>query len=141
MSYLIDTNVLSETRKRVRDPGVTAWITTTPIVHQHLSALSVGEIGRGIERLRRRNDHAQAEIYATWLEDVITSFGARIVPVTVGVAREWGRQDPGHPASTADALIGATAKANGWTLVTRNTRDFSHVGIPLLNPFTGQGEG
>ena len=136
MTYLLDTNIVSETRKRIRDPGVTEWITATAVEQQHLSTLTVGEIARGVTRLRLRRDHQQAERFATWRDEVVVAFETRICPITVEVAKAWGRQGPRRPASTADALIGATAEVHGWTLVTRNTKDFEHLGLPLLNPFT-----
>lgn len=135
MTYLLDTNILSETRKQVRDPGVTEWIDATPTDQQRLSVLTVGEIGRGITRLRHRRDHQQAEMFATWLDEVVLAFGDRVVPVTVAVARTWGKQ-VARTTRIVDALIGATAQTHGWTLVTRHTKDFEHTGVRLLNPFT-----
>lgn len=137
MSYLLDTNVLSETRRRRPDPGVTEWISATPPDRLHLSALTVGEIGRGISHLLYRGDHRQAALFEGWLDDVVDEFGDRIVPVTVDVARQWGRQSPARPVPTVDALIAATATVHGWTLVTRNAKDFDRADVPVLNPFTG----
>lgn len=136
MIYLLDTNVLSETRKRLRNPGVTEWIDATPIEQQRLSALTVGEIARGVTRLRLRGDHDQAGMFDSWLSDVRTAFADRIVPVTADVAELWGREDPRRSTPVVDALIGATAQTHGWTLVTRNVQDFAHTGVRVLNPFT-----
>lgn len=135
MSFLIDTNVVSETRKPTCNAGVASWMSATPPSERHVSVLTVGEIGRGIARLRR-NDAEQARIYQSWLHDVIEQFGRRIVPVTVDVALSWGELGTDRTPSIVDGLIGATAKAHGWTLVTRNTKDFAALGIPLLNPFS-----
>jgi toxin FitB len=81
-------------------------------------------------------DHRQATAFGSWLDEVIEQFGQRLVPVTVQVAQQWGRQSPAHPAPTVDALLAATAKAHAWTLVTRNSKDFQHADVPVLNPFT-----
>jgi hypothetical protein len=101
----------------------------------HLSAITVGEIVRGISKLRDRRDHRQVELFETWLSDVIDAFGGRIVPVTVDVATEWGALT-GRTVSVPDALIAATAKVHGWTVITRNVRDFEPTGVACLNPFT-----
>ncbi|WP_239375591.1 MULTISPECIES: type II toxin-antitoxin system VapC family toxin [unclassified Frankia] len=137
MSYLLDTNVLSETRKRRRDPGVTEWISLTPSGHMYLSTLTIGEIEQGITQLSQRGDHRQAAIVEDWLSDVIQEFGERIVPVTTPITRQWGRQRRIHPVPTIDALIAATAGVHGWTVVTRNTKDFEYTDVRVFNPFTG----
>lgn len=136
MSFLIDTNVVSEARKIAGNAGVARWMSATPPSERHISALTVGEIARGIVRLRRRNDGEQARVYESWLLDVVEQFGPRIIPITVDIAMGWGEQDPRRPSSIVDGLIGATAKVRGWTLVTRNTSDFEHLGVPLVNPFS-----
>lgn len=136
MTYLLDTNVVSETRRSVRNPGVTAWIESTPIEHQHLSALTVGEIGRGIARLRARQDHEPAALFERWLDGLVALFERRVVPITSEIGREWGRQDPGHPIATVDGLLGATAVVHGWTVVTRNVAHLERTGAQVLDPFT-----
>lgn len=135
MSFLLDTNIVSEVRKPGRNAGVARWISATPLADQHISVLTIGEIGRGISRLRRRHDE-QAGVVESWLHGLIEEFGPRIIPVTVDVGLEWAGQDPRRRPSIVDALIGATAVVRGWTLVTRNTADFEHLGVPLLNPFS-----
>lgn len=136
MSYLLDTNILSETRKPHRNPGVTEWLTAVPSDRLHLSALTIGEIERGITQLRARGDKAQVTMLSTWLDDVVSAFDRRIVPVTAEIAREWGRQRRGRPVVPVDGLIAATAAVHGWTLVTRNTKDFEATGVDQINPFT-----
>jgi len=135
VSYLLDTNVLSETRKRQRNAGVTEWISRTPPERLHLSILTIGEIDRGIQRLADRGDQRQAASLTGWLEDVISEFGDRIVPVTLHIAREWGGQSSAQPVPAIDGLIAATAKVHDWTVITRNTKDFAHAGARVLNPF------
>ncbi|MGH3647116.1 MAG: type II toxin-antitoxin system VapC family toxin [Micromonosporaceae bacterium] len=136
MNYLLDTNVLSETRKRHRNRGVTQWLTEIPKERLHLSVMTVGEIARGITRLVARGDHRQAAVLETWLDQIVEDFDRRILPVTIDVAREWAAQSPARVAPVADALIAATAKVHGWTLVTRNVKDFEPTGVRLLNPFS-----
>jgi hypothetical protein len=137
LTFLLDTNVLSETRKVRRDAGVTRWIRNTPPERVHLSVITVGEIVRGITKLRKRRDHRQVELFEVWLGDVIDTFGGRIVPVTVDVATGWGALS-GRTISDPDALIAATAKVHGWTVVTRNVKDFEPTGVACLNPFSGE---
>ncbi len=135
MSYLIDTNVLSETRKRRRNQGVTGWIAETPRERLHLSTMTIGEIARGITQLSERRDRQQAAALERWLDDVVEEFGGRIAGVTVEVAREWAAQSQSQPVPVVDGLIAATAKVHNWTLVTRNVKDFETTGVRLLNPF------
>lgn len=136
MSFLLDTNVLSELTKRRRNSGVLDWLAATRSTEHYVSVLTIGEIGRGIGRLQRRGDHEQAARLELFLSGVRAEYDERIVPVLLDAAHEWARQSPEHPFGIVDALIGATAQANDWTLVTRNTRDFEHLGVRLLNPFT-----
>ena len=137
MSYLLDTNVLSETRKRRPDAGLRRWLEAAPPDRLNVSVLTIGEIERGVAQLIQRGDHRQAAVLESWLEEVVEEFGGRIVPVGVQVARQWGRQSRVQPVPAVDALIAATAKVYDWTLVTRNTKDFVHTDVRVLNPFTG----
>ena len=136
MTYLLDTNVLSETRRLRPDPGLQEWLSAVPPERLHVSVLSIGEIQRGIAKLLHRGDHRQAAAFGSWLDGVIEQFGGRLVPVTVQVAQQWGRQSPAHPVPTVDALLAATARVHAWTLVTGNSKDFQHADVPVLNPFT-----
>ena len=133
--YLLDTNVLSETRKRQPAEGVTEWIAATPPERLHVSVLTLGEIEQGIARIRGRGDQQQAGALERWLREVELGFADRILPVTLLVASAWGRQQYKQPISVIDALIAATARVNGMTVVTRNVTDFQHSGIQVLNPF------
>lgn len=136
MTYLLDTNILSELIKRRKNAGVLDWLAATSALDHHVSVLSIGEIRRGISLLQIRNDHAQAARYETWLASTLTQFADRIVPVDTEIAQHWGHSDAVRPMPTADALIGATAAVRGWSLVTRNTKDFEPLQIRLINPFT-----
>jgi toxin FitB len=135
VTYLLDTNILSETRKRQPAAGVTNWIATTPPEWLHVSVLTLGEIERGITRIRGRGDHEQAASLERWLREVESGFADRILPVTLPVASAWGRQQHEQPVPVIDGLIAATARVNGLTVVTRNVKDFERSGVEALNPF------
>jgi toxin FitB len=135
VSYLLDTNVLSETRKRRSSPGVREWIASTPADMLYISVLTLGEIERGIARIRDRGDQPQAAALQLWLRQLEAGFAERIIPVTLRIAAEWGRQRQERPIPVIDALIAATARVHGWTVVTRNAKDFERTGVPVLNPF------
>jgi predicted nucleic acid-binding protein len=136
VSYLIDTNVISELRKGDRcDPAVAAWGAKVDENELWTSALVLGEIRRGIE-LARRHDPQKAKVLEAWLEEVIYGFGDRILDLDAQVADEWGRMNAIRPLPVIDALIAATARANSLTFVTRNVSDVQGVGVDLLNPFT-----
>jgi predicted nucleic acid-binding protein len=137
VTYLLDTNVLSETRKRQPDTGVVEWITETPAAQLHVSVLTLGEIGQGIARIRGRGDQQQAAVLERWLRETEAGFADRILPVTLPVAFAWGREQYVQPLPVVDALIAATARVNGLTVVTRNAKDFERSGIQVLNPFHG----
>jgi len=135
VTYLLDNNVLSETRKRQPAAGVAEWIASTPPDRMHISVLTLGEIEQGIARIRGRGDQNQAAALERWLTDLQAGFEDRVLPVSLPVATAWGRQP--NPRSVIDALIAATARVHGLTVVTRNVKDFEPAGIPVLNPFTG----
>ena len=133
--YLLDTNVLSELRKRSRcSPSVAAWIQPIASTELYVSVLALGEIRKGIELIAKRDAMAAAKL-ETWLGGLYTSYADRILDVTAVVAEEWGRMNAIRPLSAADGLIAATAKVNDLTLVTRNVQDLHGVGVRLLNPF------
>lgn len=135
MNYLIDTNVISEVRKGARcDPNVARWYDGIDDGSLYLSALVLGEIRKGVEKARPR-DPAQARALEKWLSDVNKAFGDRILTVDRAVADEWGRMGATRPLPVVDALLAATAKVNGMTLVTRNTLDVADLDVSVLNPF------
>ena len=135
MTYLLDTNVVSELRRRAPDPAVVAWFATVDGADLFLSVLVVGEIEQGIERLRQR-DAVRARALTTWLDGLRSSFAHRIAPVSLDVALTWGRLNATRPLPVVDGLLAATALTRGWTLVRRNERDLADTGVSLLNPFT-----
>lgn len=134
MSWLLDTNVVSEIRKGSRgDPGVARWAAGRQD-DAWLSVLTVGEIRRGVE-LKRRKDEVAARHLDVWLQGLLGSFESRILPVDARVAEVWGRLNVPDPFPTVDALLAATAMVHGLTLVTRNVSDVQATGVKLLNPF------
>jgi toxin FitB len=135
LNYLIDTNVISEIRKRDRcDPRVAAWYASIDEKSIYLSVLVLGEIRRGIERIRPA-DPAQARALEAWVNQVTKLFADRILPVDQAVADTWGRMGAGRPLATIDSPLAATAKVNGMTLVTRNASDVAGLAVRVLNPF------
>jgi predicted nucleic acid-binding protein len=136
VSYLVDTNIISELRKRERaDANVRTWFASVTDDDLFLSVLVIGEIRQGIERVRER-DSRQVEALEAWLGRVRKLFGPRLLPITESVAQEWGRLNRTRPLPTVDSLLAATAKVNGLTLVSRNAADYSGTGVSFLDPFT-----
>ena len=136
MTYLLDTNVLSETRKRKPALGVAEWITATPSDLMHVSVLTLGEIEQGIARIRGRGDWQQASVLSQWLRAAEKEFADRVLPVSLAVASAWGRQQHAQPLPVIDGLIAATARVHDLTVVTRNVSDFEQARVPVFNPFT-----
>lgn len=134
MTYLLDTNVISEIRKRRPDPHVMAWWATVNSAEIFVSALTIGEIRIGIERLRRK-DADQADVLEQWLTGLRTTYADRIISIDLRIAEEWGRLSAPDPMPVVDGLLAATARCRGWTLVTRNIADLVGCGVPMLNPF------
>ncbi len=136
--YLIDTNVVSEARKRAKaNPGVTAFFvdlvaTNTPA---YLSAVTVGELQRGVELIRHHGDAGQAKLLEMWLASVLTEFAERILPLDADAAQVWGRLSVPDAAHRLDKQIAAIGLVNDLIVVTRNTDDFAGTGVRLLNPF------
>lgn len=134
MTFLLDTNVVSEARKRSGDVGVRTWVAERSANELFLSVLVLGEIRRGVELLRAR-DPEQADVLDRWLDELARTYGDRILLVTISVADEWGRLDVPDPIPAVDGLMAATAKVHGLTLVTRNTADVARTGVAVLDPF------
>ena len=132
--YLLDTNVISETRKIRADAGVLAFLTAADAVGLFLSVLTVGELRRGVAA-RHRIDPASADRLGLWVDGIETTFADRVLPVDMSVARLWGELSAGRSPPVIDTLIAATAMVHGLTLVTRNTRDVELTGVALRNPW------
>ena len=133
--FLLDTNVVSELRRRKRNQSVVEWIEAMDDTLLHLSVITLGEIRRGTRRLHL-HDPTQAVHLEAWLDGLRTCFATRILPIDEPVALRWGELGIHQPISVADGLLAATALHHGLTLVTRNVSDFEPNQIPVLNPFT-----
>lgn len=132
-AYLLDTNVVSELRKPRPHGGVVAWLESVDDTQLHLSAVTVGEIQAGIE-LTREQDSKKAEEIEAWLELVAATYN--LLPMDAKTFRAWARLM--HRKSNTlyeDAMIAATAKVHGLTVVTRNVADFNALGLEVFNPF------
>ena len=136
--YLIDTNVISEVRKQARaHPGVLALFQQLDARDQacYLSAVSVGELRRGIELIRHRGNHPQATLLEAWLTAVLDDYGERILPFDADAAQVWGRLRVPRAEHELDKQIAAIALVHDLTVVTRNSADFAGTGVRLVNPF------
>jgi toxin FitB len=135
VSYLVDTNVISELRKGSRaNPSVRAWFNGLADEEIFISVLTVGEIRQGIERIRRR-DVATATALDSWVGRVVEAHRDRLVPVDRLVAEEWGRMNAPDPLPVVDGLLAATARVAGLTVATRNVADFARAGVDFVDPF------
>lgn len=138
--YLIDTNVISEARKgRSADSGVRRFFQECGAQNEHLwlSVVTIGELRRGVELIRRRGDEDQAARLESWLANVLEEFSESILPFDLDTAQVWGRLRVPHPQNSLDKQIAATALIHDLTVVTRNTDDFTSTGVRLFNPFDG----
>lgn len=135
MSYLIDTNVISEVGKGPRcDSHVARWYATLTDADLYLSVLVLGEIRRGLESSRIRQPE-RGQRLEQWLRSVHRAFQNRILPIDQAVADEWGRMSAVRSIPAIDGLLAATAKVNGLILATRNIADVRGLGADVVNPF------
>jgi len=137
--WLLDTNVVSELRKRERaNANVLAWYAAVDGEALWLSVLVLGEIRRGIDSLRRRDDRS-ARALDRWMARLERQHGSRILPVDLAVALEWGRLDAAFGLSPIDGLLAATARVHRLTLATRNTKHVARTGVECFDPFAARG--
>ena len=135
MSYLVDTNIISEVRKGDRcNANVSAWYASIRDEDLFLSTLVLGEIRKGIE-LARGRDRDKAAALERWLRQVEAAFDGRVLGIDNAVSDQWGRISAMRSVPVVDGLLAATAMINGLTLVTRNDRDVAGLGALVLNPF------
>jgi predicted nucleic acid-binding protein len=136
--YLLDTNVISELRKagsNKADANVIQWAKDKPTTSLFISAITVLEIEMGVLQIERK-DPKQAAIYRTWLNShVLKAFSDRVLPFDTSVALKCAQLNVPNPKSERDAMIAATSIIHGLTLVTRNEKDFKHMGIEVVNPW------
>jgi predicted nucleic acid-binding protein len=138
--YLLDTNVVSELRKRGRaNPNVLAWFQGAAENELFVSVLVFGEVRSGIERIRA-SDPAQARVLERWPKGLEARYADRALPVTAAISDRWGRLRATDAPSTIDCLMAATALENDLTLVTRNVQDMARTGAGLFNPFETAGK-
>lgn len=136
--YLIDTDVISEARKRGKaNKGVVKFFrqVAKDDVALYLSAITVGELRRGVELIRHRGDTAQAQLLDAWLTILLSEYHDNLLPLDDAAAQVWGRLRVPHPENALDKQIAATALIHDLTLVTRNEKHFAGSGAKLLNPF------
>jgi len=135
VSFLLDTNILSELRKgRRASTRVVAWIESVDDEDLWTSVLVIGELRQGVER-RRVRDPVTAAHLERWLDTIIESYGDRLLSIDNAVADRWGRMNVPDPLPVIDGLLAATAMTHDLTLVTRNIRDIRRTGVKHLNPF------
>jgi toxin FitB len=135
VSFLVETNVLSEIRKGVQaDAEVRHWWATVEPKAIYVSVITLGEIRRGIERIRRR-DLPQAVVLERWLEQLQLAYGETVLDIDARVADVWGRLQVPDPLPEMDGLLAATALVHDLVLVTRNVKDVQVTGVRCLNPF------
>lgn len=138
MSYLLDTNVLSELRRKSPDSGVASWFTQRAPATLYLSVLTLGELRKGIDGA---SDATRRQTLLDWLEtDLPAFFMGRLLSVDAAVANRWGRMlaQAGRPLPAIDSLLAATALEHDLVLVTRNVKDFAGLPVELFNPWRDQ---
>ncbi len=134
MSFLVDTNVISETRKRAPDVRVVAWLRRADQTDLFISVLTLGELVKGVAR-RARTDPPAAAALDHWVRGIERLFSDHVISIDAEIAAAWGRLDAEQPLPVIDALIAATARVHGLALVTRNVRDFERTGVRCINPW------
>ena len=133
--YLLDTNVVSELRKRERaDANVRRWFDDNAGAEFWLSVLVVGELRRGVESIARRDAEAAVTLRA-WLDSTVSDYEDRILPITVTIAERWALLSVPDPVPVVDGLLAATAIEHELRLVTRNVDHVQRTGVALVNPF------
>ena len=137
--YLVDTNVISEARKKSKaNTGVRAFFKQAieDETRIFISVVTIGELRRGVESIRYRGDVRQANQLEKWLENLMAEYQDHILDINQDIAQLWGRLRAPHPENALDKQIAATALIYELTVVTRNYKDFVKTGVRVLNPFT-----
>jgi toxin FitB len=131
--YLLDNCVISEARRR--SPPAVSWLRSTRSDALFLSAITIGEIMKGVT-MKLRTDPPAAAVLMRWLDELRVVYASRILPIDDEVAMSWGRLMAERPRPVVDTLIAATARMHNKVIVTRNVPDFADAGVTLLNPWT-----
>ncbi len=137
--YLVDTNVISELRRGAKSNQGVRYFFESCITHNHtlyLSVITIGELKRGVEIIRHRNDLVQAKLLDHWLNEITTQYSSYILPVSIEISNIWASLRVPLPHNALDKLIAATAIHHNLTVVTRNEKDFSGLPLQVLNPFS-----
>jgi hypothetical protein len=138
--YLVDTDVISELRKKDKaNPRVAAFFKDAAArdAPLYLAALTIGELRRGVELIRYRGDARQARLLDRWLDGLLQQYSDNVLPFDADAAQVWGRLRVPHPENPLDKQIAATALVYDLVLVTRNVKHFASTGVKLLDPFAG----
>ncbi len=138
MSYLLDTNVVSEWLKPQPDAGVVQWLAEVDEDRVYISVITLAELRHGIERLEEGRRRRRLDEWVT--DELSLRFESRLLSIDQSIANAWGRivaqgEALGQPIGAMDAFIAATAQVNGLTLVTRNTVHFRQFVQEILNPW------
>jgi predicted nucleic acid-binding protein len=136
VAYLLDTNVVSETRRKKADAGVVEFLRAADSSALYLSVLTVGELRKGVAR-KMRQEPEQAKRLAEWVDGLEFSFADRILGIDAITARLWGEWSAERPRPVVDTLLAATAAARGLTLATRNLRDVADLPVKVVSPWKG----
>ena len=137
--FLVDTNVISESRKKEKaNKGVKAFFRQAAKEEQSLfiSVITLGELRRGVDLIRHRGDTRQANLLEKWLYKLISDYSDCILNIDEDIAQLWGRLRAPHPENALDKQIAATAMIHDLTVVTRNEKDFVKTGVKVINPYT-----
>jgi predicted nucleic acid-binding protein len=137
--YLVDTNVISELRKKTRmNTGVRNFFKQVVESRNSIfvSVITIGELRRGVEMIRHRGDLRQANQLEKWLESILDNYQDHILDINQDIAQLWGKLRAPHAENTLDKQIAATALIHDLVVVTRNQKDFIRTGVRTLNPFT-----
>ena len=134
IQYLLDTNVLSETRRKQADPNVMAFLNALDASSLYFSILTLGELRKGVA-LKHQSDPDAAKQLAAWVDGLELTFADRIFGIDAATSRLWGELSAERPRPVIDTLLAATAAVHGLTFVTRNTRDVQDIKVKLLNPW------
>ena len=134
MNFLLDTNVISETRRKRPDANVLAWLTRADPPTLHISVLTLGEIAKGALKIARR-DTIQGTALLEWFDRIRIHYADQMVDIDAEIAEAWGRLAAERPFPVIDGLLAATALVRGMTFVTRDLGGVAATGVPIINPW------